>query len=256
MTGGYHLFALVPADAPRPAPLPAGLDGGEVLLLPVGAVAAVAQSVPGDFLARLQQGGAGEAERAWLTDRLLEHERVVEGFAALGPIFPLGFGVLLADPVALQAAIVPHLVVLSTFFARAAGRQEWSLKFFLREQAPKRGQMAMAARSGLDYLAARRAIPERAAAQEAAGRDFVERALGQLRPHCEAMLSRESGTAPSKGLKLLANIALLVPAAGQAALVSAVKALLAPAAAVELEITLTGPWPLYSFRPSITLGSG
>ena len=254
MSGGYHLFALVPAEAALPLPQPAGLEGGAVQVLPVGPLAAVAQPVSAEFLARLQDGGGDASAQAWLTDRLLDHERVVEGFANAGPTLPLGFGVVLADPAVLHAALAPHRDTLAGFFAGAAGRQEWCLKFFLREEAPRRGEMAATARSGLDYLAARRALPAQRAAREAAGRAFVAGALGGVEPLCEAVLQREAGAAPGKGLRLLANLALLVRAEDQAALLAAAEALVAPAEAEGLELTLTGPWPLYSFRPRITFG--
>lgn len=255
MTGGYHLFALVPAETKLPEPMPTGLEQGAVSLLAVGAVAVVAQPVPEAFLAKLQDGNTDPAAQQWLTDRLLEHERVVEAFVAAGPVFPLGFGVLLGDPAGLRDAVGPHLDTLSAFFAGAAGRQEWCLKFYLHEEAPRRGEMAQAARSGLDYLAARRALPERLAVRETAGRAFVETALAGIGRHCEEMLGRETGTAPGKGLRLLANVALLVRASECAALVAAVDALVPAAANEELELTLTGPWPLYSFRPRISLGT-
>ena len=254
MTGGFHLFALVPADAARPADWPAGIEGGEVTLLPAGPVAAVAQRVTGAFLERLQDGGSDAASQAWLTDRLLEHEQVVERFVAAAPAFPLGFGVLSADPDAVRGAVDPHIATLVEFFAAAAGRQEWCLKFFLREEAPRRGEMAQAASSGLAYLAARRALPERLAAREAAGRDHVAAALRDLAPLCEEMLGRAAGAAPGKGLRLLANTALLIRDTRRDALLAAVEALVAPAAEQGLELTLTGPWPLYSFRPRIALG--
>jgi hypothetical protein len=254
MTGGFHAFALVPSGTVPPDPLPTGLERGSIALLPAGQLIAVAQPVSGAFLVRLQEGGADEASRAWLTDRLLEHEQVVEGFVAAGPVFPLGFGVLLADAEAVRAAVAPNLETLAAFFASTAGRQEWCLKFYLRETPPRRGEMALAARNGLDYLAARRALPEQQAARDAAGCRFVEQALARLRPLCETMLGREAGIAPGKGLRLLANLALLISGAERQTLVSAVEALVAPAAEQGLELTLTGPWPLYSFRPLIALG--
>lgn len=253
-SGGYHLFALVRADAAAPAPLPEGLEGGPILLLPAGPAAVVAQDVSSDFVARLQQGAGEETERVWLTDRLLEHERVVESFFTLGPTLPLGFGVLLGDPTILPVAVAMHASALSAFFARAAGRQEWSLKFFVREEAPKRGQMAMAARSGLDYLTARHSVPERAAARESAGLIFVERALARLAPLCEEIISNKSGASPGKGLRLVANLALLIADKDRNALVAEVEALLAPADEEGVELALTGPWPLYSFRPPIAFG--
>jgi hypothetical protein len=256
VSGGFHTFALVPSGAALPDPWPTGLERGAITLLPSGPLTAVAQPVSETFLTRLEKGGAGDAARAWLTDRLLEHEQVVESFVAAGPVFPLGFGVLLADPEALCAAVAPHLETLSTFFAGTVGRQEWCLKFYLRESPPRRGEMALAARSGLDYLAARRALPQQQATRDTAGCRFVEHALEQLRPLCEAMLGREAGAAPGKGLRLLANLALLVCGSACGALLLAVEALVAPAAEQGLELTLTGPWPLYSFRPPIALGGG
>ena len=140
MTGGYHLFALVPAETKLPDPMPAGLDQGDCHPAAGRPVAAVAQAVPAEFLVQLQDGNTDPAAQAWLTDRLLEHERVVEAFVAAGPVFPLGFGVLVADPAALREAVAPHIEMLSAFFAGAAGRQEWCLKFYLREDAPRAGR--------------------------------------------------------------------------------------------------------------------
>ena len=255
MSGGYHLFALVPAEAALPVPRPAGLEGGAIQLLPVGPLAAVGQPVSGEFLARLQEGGGDPVAQAWLTDRLLDHERVVEGFANAGPTLPLGFGVVLADPAVLHAALAPHRETLADYFAGAAGRQEWCLKFFLRDEAPKRGEMAATARSGLDYLAARRALPAQRAAREAAGRAFVDDAFRGVERHCEAVLQREAGAAPAKGLRLLANLALLVREENQAPLVRRWRRWSPRPTAEGLELTMTGPWPLYSFRPRIAFGA-
>jgi hypothetical protein len=255
MTGGYHLFALMPSEALLPDPMPTGLETGEITLLPVGGVLAAAQPVTSEFLTRLQDNNDGPAEQAWLTDRLLEHEQVVEVCFACSPTFPLGFGVLLADPEALRAAIIPHLGTLRAFFVETAGRQEWCLKFYLREPAAQRGEMARTARNGLDYLAARRAVPERLAAREAAAHGFVRQALESLEPYCETVLARVAGAAPEKGLRLVANLALLVCATLRADLLASIRALVEPAAAEALELTLTGPWPLYSFRPRIVLAA-
>jgi Gas vesicle synthesis protein GvpL/GvpF len=231
------------------------LEQGPITLLPIGLVTVVAQPVSGEFLARLQEGNGDPAAQRWLTDRLLEHEHVMEAFVATGPVFPLGFGVLLADPATLRDAVAPHLPTLSDFFASAAGRQEWCLKFYIREDAPRRGEMAKAAPTGLDYLAARRALPERLAARESAARDFVGATLAGLGQYCEGLLERNAGTAPGKGLRLLANVALLIRASEREALLTAVNDLMAPAASEGLELTLTGPWPLYSFRPRVELGA-
>jgi hypothetical protein len=253
MSGGFHAFALVAAGVPLPDPLPVGLEGAPVVLLPAGKLTAVVQSLSPAYLVRLQESGAGDAARAWLTDRLMEHAQVVEAIAAAAPAFPFGFGVLLNDPAALRAALAPHLDMLAAFLAGADGRHEWCLKFYLREVAPRRGEMALAARSGRDYLAARRALSAQQAARVQAGRRFVEQALARLRPLCEATLCRETGAAPGKGLTLLANVALLVRVSERAMLLAAVAAMVAPALAEDTELTLTGPWPLYSFRPRIVL---
>jgi hypothetical protein len=255
MTGGHHLFAFVPSETKLPDPMPAGLEQGPITLLPIGLVTVVAQPVSGEFLARLQEGNSDPDAQLWLTDRLLEHEHVIEAFVATGPVFPLGFGVLLADPATLRDAMAPHLSTLSDFFAHAAGRQEWCLKFYMREDAPRRGEMAKAALTGLDYLAARRALPERLAARESAARDFVETTLAGLGRHCEGLLGCNAGTAPGKGLRLLANVALMIQASERQALLTAVNDLVVAAAAEGLELTLTGPWPLYSFRPRVELGA-
>jgi hypothetical protein len=255
MSGGFHLFGLIPAGAPLPDPMPLGLEGGAVVLLPAGPVSAVAQPVSAAFLVRLQEGSGDPDAQAWLTDRLLDHERVMEAFVGAGAVFPLGFGVLMADAATLPAAVAPHLDTLLGFFDGAAGRQEWCLKFYLREEAPKRGDMAKAAMTGLDYLAARKALPERLAAREAAGRAYAETALEGLGRHCDAVVGRTAGAAPAKGLRLIANLALLVPVVKRDVLLADVETLLAPAAAEGLELTLTGPWPLYSFRPRIALGA-
>lgn len=253
--GGFHLFALIPTEAAYAATLPPGLENGQVMLLPAGDLAAVAQPVSGGFLSRLQEGGAGEAERAWLTERLLDHERVVETFAGSGPAYPLGFGVLLTDPAILKTAIAPHVGDLEAFFARTRGRQEWSLKFHLRSEAPRRGDVARSARSGADYLAARRAIPAQRAELETRAREIVDAAIARIRPLCQAMIARDAGAAPEAGLSLLANLALLADADAEQTLVAAVDILVQDANSAGIDITFTGPWPPYSFRPKITLAT-
>jgi hypothetical protein len=251
--GGFHIFAFLRAGSVPPQPWPSGMENGEIVSLPAGAYVCVAQRLAPDFLARLTDGRQDTEARTWLMERAIEHGQITQFFAEAAGL-PLGFGVVVTDPAVLPALLAAKQADLDAFFAKAAGNQEWCLKFFVRDEGSNRAEVAKSARSGLDYLAARRAAPLRQAAKAEAAQALVDEALSRIEPLCEEIAVLGAGSTPAKDLQLLRNLALLVPIARSDDLQKAAEALVGPAAEAGLEISLTGPWPLFSFRPRIELG--
>lgn len=252
----FHLFALLPAGLP-PLGEVAGLEGGAVRTVQAGRVVAVVQPVDAALVERLR-GPATQEAQLWVTERLLDHERVVEACAALGPVFPVGFGVLVADLATLPLTLAEHAEALDAHFARVAGKEEWCLKVLMKLDLPSRGDAARAAANGRAYLAARRAVPEQVRSKEQAAAAFVETAVMELGDLLTDLVVRDAGL--SAGLpdkrRLVSNLALLVPHASRTAFVERTQALAKRAERQDLELTLTGPWPAYSFRPKINLAGG
>jgi hypothetical protein len=137
----------------------------------VAGVDAVFQLLEPDFPEQLE-ARAMTSDREWLTDRLLEHEQVVEACLPLGPVYPFGFAVIFPDRNALSAYLEPLRGELAGYFERVRDCREWGVKIRAIVDEPSRAEQAAGAASGAAYLLARRERPLRMGRSASSHRGF------------------------------------------------------------------------------------
>lgn len=253
------LFAFVEGVPPKDQ---FELDGDDELLridYRDGAIAALATLVSLDDYC----GAAAEANLAnldWLAPRTVRHAEVLRRAMRASAVFPMPFGTLFSHLESLTAFMAANEAVIARFLAEVSGHEEWGLKakarlddhVTLEAIASASWPDWSALTPGVRYLRLRRdrlslidLARERAAAIVA---DLVaELAL----PSAEVRTLAPRGGADESGAEPIASYALLVPTSEAENLNERARTLAATAAAQGVELLLSGPWPPFSFRPSL-----
>jgi hypothetical protein len=225
-----------------------GVAGETPRAVAVGALRAIVGSVD---LARF--GEEGLRHRLNDLDRLeamaRAHHGVVERVGELGPVAPTRLATVYDDDDGVTAMLRQHGDELVASLARVHGRQEWGVKAFATSAPPTAASSRPDARaeSGAAYLRRRQ---ESLSASQAAGAAAFAAA--------DALHVRLSATAPAArrhrpqdprlrgdDRRMVLNAAYLLPDGHADAFAN-----LVAAAALEhpqLSVSVTGPWPPYSF---------
>ena len=188
----------------------------------------------------------------WVSRAAVAHEAVVESFLqAAAAVLPMKmFTVFTSDERA-----VAHVRVLrpriDALIARVKGRHEWSVRVVVAKasQIAKAAKTAKAARgtTGVAYLAGKK--QRRDAAQELAtrARETVAALYDRLAARARQAVRRTASDLPVSGGPLLLDAAFLVPRGRTASFRRHVRREARGLARLGYGLTLTGPWPPYSF---------
>lgn len=257
-----YLYGIVPADAPAPPPDLTGLEERPVRLHSVGQIAAVVSGVPqslyGDdpLNARLD-------DLAWVGDRGVAHERVLDWFVERCPIIPLSLFSIHRGLERVQERLRSEEPSFGRLLARLAGHKEWGIKLWRRE-----AEVA----AGIDRLSPSLGPINREIDESPPGRRFLlERKRETIRAEEVRAASKRvahevfdalSGTAdgatsvalpggiPGAERTLLLHAAFLVADERFDSFREVVNAQAARLAGSGFEIEFTGPWPPYHFTSS------
>jgi len=256
MNAATYLYCLIRRPAPPDfAGAPAGVPGASPpRLLPVSdGLWLVAADVPlpdygeAEIASRLE-------DLAWVSERALGHEAMVEHFARSEPgeasevdaLVPMKLFTLFASDRRAVEHVAGELPRLRLVLDRVAGREEWGVRVLRSPEGaraePAEGSAGHPA-SGRDFLArkqrqrdaARRAPAEAKAAAEEAFRTLAARAADAR------------GREPEAGTSLVLDAAFLVPRRDREPFQQAVAEAARELAGARCELTLTGPWPPYNF---------
>lgn len=166
-----------------------------------------------------------------------QHDAVVRAaMAATDAALPFRLGTVLRDREAARAYLVEREDELRAALDHVAACREWCVT--VRD----RGAKAEAPASGTAYLAKRRAALAEADGRRRAGAEVV----AELRRHAVA-----ASAGRRDGVELLLDESFLVRGDAEAAFLEAVDACGDRLDALGLALHVTGPWPPYSFAPSI-----
>jgi hypothetical protein len=189
----------------------------------------------------------------WVSSCAGGHETVIERFAGAAALAPMKLFTIFDSDERAEASIRTDLRRIEGALDRIAGRQEWGVRVLLderralaraRERAPRPARAARG--SGATFLARKKAERDAARALVAEGRramTAVFRALAR-----QADDARRRGPTPAEtGTRLLLDAAFLVPVRGATRFKSAVRRVTRDAGKQGYDLTLTGPWPAYSF---------
>ncbi|HSL85276.1 MAG TPA: GvpL/GvpF family gas vesicle protein [Thermoanaerobaculia bacterium] len=204
---------------------------------------------------------------AWVSDRALAHEAVVEHFAdpsdAAGApassraIVPMKLFTLFASDERAVAHVAGELPRVRQALDRVAGREEWGVRLRLDRTTALRAAVPRAAEavavqagqeddspaSGRDFLARKKRLRDAAKKRPAEAREAAEGAYAALAGRAAEAVERPIEAAGS----LILDAAFLVPRAERGAFEEAVAEQARELAGAHLELTLTGPWPPYHF---------
>ena len=248
MTETIYAIALV--SGKMSGPVPDGLNGAisEIVSTDIGDV--LIHRIGPETVDLLKAAHNAAGLRA-VTDWILFHERANAIAAAEGPVYPFGFATLFSSDEVLRQVVADNSECLEAYFSHVKEADEWAIKICAPKSQDFRAYDAHQASGGLDYL-------QRRKARNAGDRVSAMASEAEALVHPVKALARDwktlrPGLAPQTDLEVVGTFAALV-SREQAAEFSARVRAQAQTASVDLQVSCTGPWPPFSFRPSFRAG--
>jgi len=153
MERAFYLFCLARADL-LPELHMAGLSDDQPLSAEeYEGVAAILCEVPMDEFS----GPSAEArmqELSWVGPKALRHGQVIEEIMQYSPVIPARFGTLFSSVPSLTQLLKHNLVQIKTFLDQAADREEWGIKGSISKARVKERLFSLKLASRSDELAA------------------------------------------------------------------------------------------------------
>jgi gas vesicle protein GvpL/GvpF len=255
MTPLTYVYGLVVSDRkPSLARTPAGLPGASRLrLLEVdrGRYLIVADVLARDY--GEQSINQRLSNLDWVSRTAMAHEAVLEAFAARATVLPMKlFTIFTSDDRAI-ADVVRQRPRIEMLVKRVGGHDEFGVRVVMdrvkaaASQRPRRKRGRQSSSSGLAYLTRKRAQRDSAAELAAHARETVADLYDRLAARARLAQRRSAGELPVEHGPLLLDAAFLVPRARARAFRSEVARAARSLAKRGYGVTLTGPWPPYTF---------
>ena len=257
-----YLYGFTRAGAVQGTSVPGISGADDVAILQLGEIAAVTSPLSMEEF----RGADGEdrtLDLDWVAPRALRHQAVVEEVMESAPVLPLTFGVIFSSPRALEEAVGPRLGQIGEFLDFIEGKQEWAIKVYAdaqrlrdfvgrsakfrqrREQLPDSPGARYFHEKRLQRELERLAVEER--------RDMAERIRQELAPEALAVKSLRLSSREVTGRRdeMVLNAAFLAESDHLEEFIEHVHKLADEYEPAGLTIEATGPWPPYSFGPSL-----
>jgi hypothetical protein len=229
---------------------PAGLEGtGAVRLLAAGRRRwLVVADAPLDAYSA-EAVNARLSDLEWVGERAMEHEGVIEHFAARGTVVPMKLFTLFSSD-ARAVADVKARRDLTKLLSALEGREEWGIRVSvdpvrLRAAAAERAKAPDGLSAGTGFLVRRQKEQRSVQSARAEARARAERVFEALEPL--AADARRRPPADVEGATLLLDAAFLVERGRARDFAAAARDQAARSAGDGLRVVLTGPWPAYNF---------
>ncbi|MGO9740677.1 MAG: GvpL/GvpF family gas vesicle protein [Roseiarcus sp.] len=252
------LFAFA-SSADALGPLPDAMFEQRLLLHRVNSVGALVGVVP------IAEYVGADSERrlsdvAWLAPRVRRHGELVEWAAQRSSVFPAPFATLYSSLDSLTAFMRAHEAAIVAFLAAVADKDEWELRAAAHFDEPDAlDRLACDARpewrklsKGARYMRLCRdksALIDFGRAQAAALMGEFVAELGPLTSDARQLgLAR---AADAGGPEPVARYALLIRRTSIASVRERIREMAETAESRAVAITLSGPWPPFSFRPDL-----
>lgn len=256
MTGTYVYCLVAAARPPSLARVPAGLVGlGPVRLLAVEEAGALKKwlVVADAPLSRYGESAINSrlSDLDWVARAAVAHEAVIEAFIKATAVVPMKlFTIFTSDERALEHLRRERRHVKAVI-ARVAGHDEWGIRVTFDAKpaaaaAHRDGSRDRDATPGAAYLIGKQAQRDSAAELASRAREIV----ADLHDRLAARGSRAARRSPSEipaSAPLLLDAAYLVPRAGASKFRAAVARESRALGPQGYTLTLSGPWPPYSF---------
>lgn len=260
---GTYLYCFARSDAVSGLEA-IGVDGRPgVEAIEVGGTAAVCSQVSLDeFRADpdLDQG----LNPDWLIPRACRHEKVIEEVMTRSPVLPVRFGALFSSGFSVKATLARQLPQINRFLEYIADKQEWAVKGFVDSKTAE----AWLLESDPALVARRQSLPE-----SPGKRYFQEKQLGAAAQRQvkqwkrtvavqvgdalkdvateSRVLKRQPSQLTGKTEEMVLNLAFLLPRNRIEEFRDQVDSVGASYGAQGLTLECTGPWPPFSFCPTL-----
>lgn len=197
---------------------------------------------------------------AWVGQRAMAHEAVVEHFLASPAVLPMQlFALFTSDERAIEH-VTRDRRRIAKILARIERQLEWGLRLTWDESAARKtveakhraGKAGRAGGaggvvSGSSYLARKRDLLDVNRVQLKAARAEADRLYRAMSRDASASKRRTATEKAAPGSRLLLDAAFLVPAKRAAAFQASTRRSAKKLAPSGLVVSLTGPWPPYNF---------
>jgi len=214
----------------------------------------------GDFEGTEAESNLASIE--WLTPRVLAHDAAVSALSKAAPFYPAGFGTLFSSHEAISKLLDAESLNLTNYLASVCGREEWGIKCMADMQisvlkyAEKEGLNPSASvTSGKDYLKSKQILKS----IDGKTKQWLNDLTFSIQQTLEALFgevvvrSRSSQAERTQQDELISSLAVLSLQSESDKLNQWIESWNATQfAQTGLSLELTGPWPPYSFCPSLT----
>lgn len=254
-----YMYGIVAASAPDPAGELRGLEGEAVELFRVGDLAAIVSEVPAEAYSDDSLNSRFD-DLAWIGERGVAHEGVLDWFAERTATIPLSLFSLHASLERLQSRIAAESFDFLQILERLEGKKEWGIKLWRRETEARDGidrlspslqELAAqieAAPEGKRFLLERKRETMRAEEVRAASKRIAHELFSALRQNADAGAAVQlPATPPSVDRVPLLQAAFLVADSSFEAFQRVVTEEAGRLAGSGFELEFTGPWPPYHF---------
>ncbi len=258
---GTYLYCFARPGAARGVDVP-GVDGSRAIAeVELGPVAAVVSRVClADFGDEAAEKNTQDPD--WVIPRACRHQRVVQEVMARSGVLPVRFGAVFSSEERLAELVGAKRQEIADFLDWVAGKEEWAVKGFvdpgragawLRANDPTLAAEDAAASPGARYFQEKRL---RVAVQERLrgwGRGVAEEVQAQLDLVAEAarpLKLRAWAAAGTEG-QLVLHRAFLLRRENVAAFAAHVERAGLGYAERGLALAASGPWPPYTFAPTL-----
>jgi hypothetical protein len=204
----------------------------------------------------------------WVGSRACRHEEVVEQVMRCSPVLPVRFGTIFSSPEKLEKRLREHHDKISAFLDEVVDKEEWAVKGLL-DRTKARGEIRVELVAGrAEYLASlspgiRYLHEQRILANAEEGlRIWLTEVSGEIAGvlnSCALNFSQRrvlSRDVTGDDREMLLNWAFLVARSCVGDLRAAIDRVNGDHARRGLVFILSGPWPPYSFSPSLETGVG
>ena len=253
--GTYVYCVIGAARRPRLARVPSGLPGtGRVRLLDVepGLFMAVADAPLDRYSEAAITRGLGDLD--WVSRAAVAHEAVIESFVGETAVLPMKLFTIFTGDERAVAHVRAERARIAGVVRRVSNHQEWGVRVVLDRgraagaaKAKRAPRASAGTRSGVAYLSAKKAQRDRTTELAARAREAVAALYDRLASRARESRRRTAAELPIEGGPLLLDAAFLVSRrradSFQALTAREAKSL----ARHGYGLTLTGPWPPYTF---------
>ncbi|MCF8050323.1 MAG: GvpL/GvpF family gas vesicle protein [Desulfobacterales bacterium] len=261
---GVYLYCFAPAAGLPPLKIP-GVDTGDPVTQQAykDVVAVTSRINVADF-----SGPAGETNLKnleWVGPRALRHQKVVEAVMQHAPVLPARFGTIFSSSRPMLALCVRHYGVISEFLRKVATKTEWAVKGYLDRQRARHALKPDLA-AGNDERLADVSPGKQYFMQKQMASEFEQQINQQLKTILSTVFNELTPyTADFRELKVLSrkstgldmdmvlNWSFLVSRDLQENFAAHLKKIQHTQEKNGLRFDLSGPWPPYSFCPSLNV---